>query len=339
MQRKLPDLSTTQLIASGLATLAAAVGASYLGVYGTILGAAFMSVVSTAGAAVAKHYLDQGKEQIKERTHLQAALHGRETANAAAGRATSADPTRTVAWPPAGAAGAAAGGDPNATRMDPGVTRLDLPVGGDPNATRLDGGGPAETVAGEVASGADEQAVRRAAWKEALQATLLWARQRWKVLALSSLVIFAVVMGGITIAEKITNKPASGWVGVTNGTGTTWNNLGRSEQGAPDTDRTPSKVPTGTPSEGGEAPVPGRSTGPTGGPTREPSDTPSTPSTGEPSLRPSDRPTTPPTAPPTTPPKTSDGGQQRPGGGQEPEDGGTGGAGADPQSNNGVRPS
>ncbi|WP_067488385.1 hypothetical protein [Actinomadura hibisca] len=334
MQRKLPDLSTTQLIASGLATLAAAVGASFLGVYGTILGAAFMSVVSTAGAAVAKHYLDQGKEQIKERTHLQAALHGRETAHAAAGRATSADPTRTVAWP----AEAAAGGDPNATRMDPGATRLDLPVGGDPNATRLDGGGPAEAVAGEVASGADDGAVRRAAWQAALAATLVWARQRWKVLAVSSLVIFGVVMGGITVAEKITNKPASGWVGVTQGTGTTWNNLGRSQGDTTDRDPAPSKSPDGTPSEDGDAPAPGRSSEPTGEPSRQPTGTPSTPSTGEPSTRPSDRPTTPPTSAPVTPPKTPDGGQPRPDDGQDDQEGGAG-AGADTQSRQNVRPS
>ncbi|WP_433335983.1 hypothetical protein [Spirillospora sp. CA-294931] len=96
MRRKLPDVSTTQLVASGLATAGAAVGASYLGVYGTIIGAAFMSVVSTAGAAIGQHYLDQGKEQIRTRAHP-------------AFRPDDPDPTRTVVWP----------SDPNATRIDP----------------------------------------------------------------------------------------------------------------------------------------------------------------------------------------------------------------------------
>ncbi len=80
MPRKLPDLSTTQLIASAVATAVAAFGASYLGVYGTIIGAALMSVISTAGSAVGKHYLDQGREQIKELSHLQSAARRRSAA-------------------------------------------------------------------------------------------------------------------------------------------------------------------------------------------------------------------------------------------------------------------
>jgi hypothetical protein len=121
MRRKLPDVSTTQLIASGVATLVAAVGASYLGIYGTIIGAGLMSVMSTAGSAVVKHYLDQGRNQIKDLTHLQAAVNRRGTAEQAAAEARDADPTRTVVWPPGG---------PNTTRLDPNATRLDLTVSG-----------------------------------------------------------------------------------------------------------------------------------------------------------------------------------------------------------------
>src|SRR5918992_1170126 len=62
-ERGRPDLSPTQLVAGGLATATATVATSYLGVAGTLIGAAFMSVVTTAGAAVYQHYLDRGKRR------------------------------------------------------------------------------------------------------------------------------------------------------------------------------------------------------------------------------------------------------------------------------------
>ncbi|MEW2358580.1 hypothetical protein [Spirillospora sp. NPDC029432] len=277
MRRKALDLSTTQLIASGLATLAAAVGASFLGVYGTVIGAAFMSVVSTAGAAVGKHYLDQGKEQIKERTHLQDAVRDETVARGAAAEALNADPTRTVVWP--GGSGRP-GGDPNATLLDP-------PGGGDPNATRLDLS-PAETVADALAAEAGGEAVRRAAWRDAFRDSLAWARRRWAVLAVSSVAVFAVVMAGITVLEKITDKPAASWVGADDGRGTTWSNLGNDDGGGAEPAETPSpgttresERPTDTPATGGQetAPETGRPTPPaTSGPEQpdRPTPTPST---------------------------------------------------------------
>ncbi|MFI0350495.1 hypothetical protein [Actinomadura sp. 9N407] len=258
MRRKALDLSTSQLIASGLATLAAAVGASFLGVYGTIIGAAFMSVVSTAGAAVAKHYLDQGKEQIKERTHLHDAVADETVAQGAATRATSADPSRTVVWP---------GGDPGATRFD-----LPLGAGGaDPSATRLDRS-PAETVADALAAEAGPEAVRRAAWQDAFRDTLTWAKRRWIVLAVSSVAVFAVVMTGITVLEKVTDKPASGWVGANDGQGTTWGNLGGGGGGTPD--ETPATENTEEAPQPSDAPT--MDPGTTTEPTREPAQPPTT---------------------------------------------------------------
>ncbi|MCP9949264.1 hypothetical protein [Actinomadura madurae] len=198
MPRKLPDLSTTQLIASAVATAVAALGASYLGVYGTIIGAALMSVISTAGSAVGKHYLDQGREQIRELTHLQSAVRRRDAAESAAARATSADPTRTRVW----------SGDPNATRFDPpfdgdpNATRLD--PGGDPNATRVD---PGEAVAAAFAQEAGEDAVREVVRRSALLSTVEWAKAHWVKLVVASAAVFAVVIGGITIYEATTGQP------------------------------------------------------------------------------------------------------------------------------------
>ncbi|MBO2453901.1 hypothetical protein J4573_42905 [Actinomadura barringtoniae] len=287
MRHKMPDLSTTQLIASGLATLAAAWGASYLGVYGTILGAAFMSVASTAGAAVCKHYLDQGKEQLHERTHLQEAVQEEAVARGAAAAATSADPTRTARW--LGDANATQFmDDPNATRVDPNATRMDgLPTLSDPNVTRIDRT-PAETVAAELAAEAGDEAVRRASWKAAFESTLEWARQRWVVLLVSSAAVFAVVTGGVALFQWQTDK-AFGGSGVIQ-----QSSRGGGGGGGTDHDEKPSHKPsTGTssptPSDSGSAPSDTPSSGPSSSPSDKPTETPTTP-----------------TAPPTNPTPTPD---------------------------------
>ncbi|MEV3920652.1 hypothetical protein [Actinomadura coerulea] len=299
-------MSTTQLIASAVATAVAALGASFLGVYGTIIGAALMSVISTAGSAVGKHYLDQGREQIKELTHLQSAVRRREMAEGAAGEARSADPTRTVAW--SGDPGATrldpvfGGGDPNATRFDP---------GGDPNATRLD---PAQTVAAAFAEEAGEDAVRQVVRRSAWRSTVEWAKAHWVKLVVSSAAVFAVVLGGITIYEAGTGRP----VGGGGGKGLTVTKVLDGGGGA---------KPAGTPSQT-----------PSGGTTEEPGSSPSGTPTGEaptggpgstapqPSPEPTERPTQEPTtAPPTTAPTTP----EAPATTGTPQDGGQGGS--DPQ--------
>ncbi|MBT2211137.1 hypothetical protein [Actinomadura sp. NEAU-AAG7] len=313
MPGKLPDLSTTQLIASGMATLAAAVGASYLGVYGTILGAAFMSVASTAGAAVCKHYLDQGREQIKDLTHVQASAERRDAAQDAAARAVEADPTRTAVW-----------SDPNATRMDldvdavqrrlddPGATRLEPSAAYmDPNATRLD---PSQAVAGDLAGLAGEEAVREAARRSAWEGTVAWARQRWVPLVLSSAAVFAFVLGGITLFEAASGSP----IGDKGNGLTVTKVLGGDGDGGGRTDETPSDGPSGSERPTGEEP--------SGGPSGETPKT-GTPSTGtatdEPAPprteRPTDKPTstvpTAPTAPGSSAPSSQNpGGEEKPGG-------------------------
>ncbi|MFC7327383.1 hypothetical protein [Marinactinospora rubrisoli] len=60
------DLSFSQVVGGGLATLAAATAASYLGVYGTIIGAAVMSVLSTAGTPVVQHLLSRSRETARD---------------------------------------------------------------------------------------------------------------------------------------------------------------------------------------------------------------------------------------------------------------------------------
>jgi hypothetical protein len=58
------QLSGTQLIASGAATMTATVAASYFGVAGTLIGAGAVSVLTTVGATLYQHFLDRGRAQI-----------------------------------------------------------------------------------------------------------------------------------------------------------------------------------------------------------------------------------------------------------------------------------
>ncbi|MFH8366571.1 hypothetical protein [Streptomyces sp. NPDC018031] len=62
------ELSVAQVAGSALAAVAAAVLASRLGVYGTIIGAGVVSVVATAGGSVFQHLFRRTGEQWREAT-------------------------------------------------------------------------------------------------------------------------------------------------------------------------------------------------------------------------------------------------------------------------------
>lgn len=59
------DLSAAQVAGSSLATVAAALLASRLGVYGTILGAGVVSVVATAGGPVVQHFFRRTGDRLR----------------------------------------------------------------------------------------------------------------------------------------------------------------------------------------------------------------------------------------------------------------------------------
>jgi hypothetical protein len=60
------ELSATQLAATALAAITATVAASYLGVAGTVIGAAVASVVSAIGTAVYSHSLRSTQARVRE---------------------------------------------------------------------------------------------------------------------------------------------------------------------------------------------------------------------------------------------------------------------------------
>lgn len=59
------QVSATQLIASALAAVTATIAASYLGVSGTVIGAAIASVVTVTGNAVYGHSLHRTSERVR----------------------------------------------------------------------------------------------------------------------------------------------------------------------------------------------------------------------------------------------------------------------------------
>jgi hypothetical protein len=60
------QLSATQVIASALAATTATVAASYLGVAGTVIGAAVASVLTVVGNAVYSHSIQRTSERVRE---------------------------------------------------------------------------------------------------------------------------------------------------------------------------------------------------------------------------------------------------------------------------------
>lgn len=65
-ERQKLELSFSGVAAGALATITATVVASFFGAYGTIIGAAASSVVSTAGAAIYQHFFRRTGDKLKE---------------------------------------------------------------------------------------------------------------------------------------------------------------------------------------------------------------------------------------------------------------------------------
>lgn len=143
------DLSFAQVAAAGLATLTAATLASYLDVYGTVIGTAVMAILSTSASPLLSHWFSRSGEQAKQlaekaaKTKAPGAAKGRP----GAGGATAATGTQDISvdLPPVNR-----DDDDDATRtMAMPVLGADL-AQADQEATRIDGHGgavdPEETV-------------------------------------------------------------------------------------------------------------------------------------------------------------------------------------------------
>ncbi|MEU8699727.1 hypothetical protein AB0C61_19075 [Streptomyces sp. NPDC048680] len=253
------DLSLPQVAGSAVAAVAAAVAASQLGVYGTILGAGVMSIVATCGGSVFQHFFRRTGEQIREVTvqvkhpDREVTVRTRQTRDAGDTDGTWGTPeTRVAVREAEGSADAAAvppALDPTTVLRrvdgatapeDADATTVLRKASGDPGRTQLikalDGTRPLAT-----APGADDDAFS--------QATTHGTRIRgWKRSALGAAVVFAVSMAGITTFELFSGNDLSG------GRGTTVGSVVRGERGSAPTDPTPS----GSTDPGQDRPTPGQ---------------------------------------------------------------------------------
>jgi hypothetical protein len=316
------NLSAAQVIASVLATLSAAVAASFLGVAGTLVGAAVGSVVSTMGTEVYKHYLQRSEERLRSagqllyhsaartrtgNTDVQAgtASSGRHAAHRDPANQETAvwdrrqygtprDPheTQTISGRSTQWAGAASG-RPNNGRTSYGSSLH----GGASNVRSPNGQGGSHDSATEHAHGS---ITPEGAGGDAGGHGSVWAaitsffggltRRQWLTYGSIAGVFFLVVMAGITVFEMSIGKPLSVTVSGGHSTGTS---VGDTFSGHSSRKATthPSSTPSATPT--GSAPASPTPT-PTAG---TPSGTP-TPSTSVGSTSPSPSPSPSPSAVP-----------------------------------------
>ncbi len=75
-KKKRVDLSLSQVTGAGAATLAAATAASYLNVYGTVIGAAVMAALSTLVSPMLQHWFSRSGEQARQLAEKAAARTG-----------------------------------------------------------------------------------------------------------------------------------------------------------------------------------------------------------------------------------------------------------------------
>ncbi|GAB2523399.1 ICP22 family protein [Nocardiopsis aegyptia] len=100
------DLSLSQVAGAGAATLTAATAASYLNVYGTVIGAAVIAILSTVASPLLQHWFSRGGEQARQLAGRvragDAAPAAASSTRAARGAAVPVDATRTMALPVVG---------------------------------------------------------------------------------------------------------------------------------------------------------------------------------------------------------------------------------------------
>jgi hypothetical protein len=253
------DVSGLQVMASVLATVTGAVAASYLGVAGTIIGAAVMSVASTAGSAFYKHYLGRTATRLKEATPV--AVVQRRAERMTAGARTRADQTRADQT----SADQTRADQTSADQIPVDQTQVDqTQVDQTAAATEPGDRGPA-TSTGTTGTGTGTGGSGRGpgwvAW--------LRARPAWLAVALISLGVFVGVVGGITVIEAAAGKPLQTVVWNHKGSGTTVGGLigGQSphhdtraaRRAAPTHSASPTPAPSRTPS-GSASPSPTPST-------------------------------------------------------------------------------
>lgn len=245
-------LSFSQLTAASLATVSGAVAASFLGIYGTVIGTGLMSLISTAGGVVYQHYLDRTRDRLRK-TRVVPRTGGPLPARHDGGR-----PDTT---------GAGDGGDD--PRSDAADGAEGSSEGSSEDSAMKTRAAPAADTAGPGrGAGAGRSGVPAAAWAG--------LRRRWRAVAGTAgaaVLVFGIAMGVISTMEAVAGKPTAMILTGRDGSGTT---LGAAvDPSRPDGDRAGSgDTSNGTPgSDNAErSPPAGRTSEPTGSPPSRPAD-------------------------------------------------------------------
>ncbi|WP_017610522.1 hypothetical protein [Nocardiopsis xinjiangensis] len=220
------DLSLAQVAGAGGATLTAAAAASYLDVYGTVIGTAVMAILSTTASPLLSHWFSRSGEQAKHLAGRAVVSKGRTLGT---GGTASAGGTVTIT----GLEQTASGTRPTAPGDETDATRTRaLPVLGadttqaDREATRADGAGdtiapdetvlmPAQTQAGQGPhphapalgpGGGDEDEPEASD-----EAAPTPSRRGWRAVLFPAVLVFIVVMLVILAFELFTGRSLTSW--------------------------------------------------------------------------------------------------------------------------------
>jgi hypothetical protein len=297
-----PALSLTQVIASALAAVSTTVLLSYFGIAGTIIGAGAASVITVLGNYAYTRSIQKTREQLKP-VMTQLAQTGAVTSRPRG--------STTATLPTVPRDGGTQVLTAARTEDADGTNLVTAPVrrGTDETAVL-----PAAVAGGAVPDGADAGAepARPGPWFR-----LIDRYGKAKVLTVSAVALFVVVMGVVLVAELVIGKPISDAVRGQEGSGTTFSRT-TTDDGTQDV------VPSQEQQPGvGTTPAPEPSTVPTEETPTVPTDEPTQAPTDEPTDQPTDEPT--PTPAPTETPAPGTGGDETDSG----ETGGTDGSGSD----------
>lgn len=281
-----PKLSLTQVVASALAAVSTTVLLSYFGIAGTIIGAGAASVITVLANYAYTRSIQKTHEQLKP-VVTQLVQSGTTTSRPRGTTARLAAVPRGDDTRPLPAARA---GDTAPLRVGRGsVVTADVPEDRVPDGD-AGAGAPDDTVPGP--------------WFR-----LIDRYGKGKVLAVSALALFVVVMGVVLVVELAIGKPLSDAVRGQEGSGTSISrtttaddDVAPVQEDRPSQDGgTPAEDPSGVPAED-------PTTEPTTEPSQEPTDAPTDGST-TPTPTPTPEPSEPaePTTPPTEEPGTGDG--------------------------------
>jgi hypothetical protein len=258
------QLSPVQIVASLLATLTGAILASYLGVGGTLAGAAVGSIASTTGTEVYRHYLRRSQERLKAAgevlRHRQpdTGQHARHAAGQSPGAARLGDAATETLAASRAARGTAEGRyngrgpdrspDATETQIIPAVTEASAW----PRQAGPAGHTASEHATGELSDGAapDGSGGSGGPWWRNI------SRRQWLMYGGVTLAVFLVAMVVVTIIELSAGKPLDAAVWGKHSTGTSVGNLvGGSGSGhqQPATSHTSSPTPSSQ-SSGSTAP-------------------------------------------------------------------------------------